>query len=169
MKIKVIKLGTECEDKATKTKGRVTHWICDMEYRIDYLFQPHGTSPEDGQPIKKLYLETARLQFEGEPYEEVEVPVEILGTQVTDKASGFTGMAVSFLRSINGCFHVFIQPSTIVEKTGCPVAKTDFDLRECEGAMITQLQTEELERSRVTTPSPEPSDHDRFRLRNPLD
>jgi hypothetical protein len=57
-----------------------------------------------------MYLCEERLDIGENDFEMVEVPFEVFGTQVTDKASGFTGMATLFIRHINGCFHVEIQP-----------------------------------------------------------
>ena len=57
MKIRVLKLGTVCTEKATGLKGTITHWLIDMGQRIDYLFQPNGLlNPEDGMPVKKIML-----------------------------------------------------------------------------------------------------------------
>ncbi len=152
-KIKVIKLGTFCKDKATELAGMLTHWLYDMEGRVSYFFQPKGLN-EEGQPVDRLYLEANRLDVNEEDFEEVEVPVEILGTQVTDEGSGFTGMGVSFVRHINGCFHVFIQPKGVNKKNNSPIRKHDFDLRSCSGEMITKLSKEDLEKSKIEKPSP---------------
>jgi hypothetical protein len=153
MKIKVLKLGTVCLDKATNLQGTLTHWGINMGARISYLLQPKGLNDE-GQPVQKLYLEEERLSVKPEDFEEVEVPFEILGTQVTSKASGFTGMAVEFIRHINGCFHVVIQPQGLSEKTKAPIRKCDFDLRECTGDKIVELSQQELARSKRERPSP---------------
>ena len=151
--IRVIKLGTCCKDKATELKGTLTHWIYNMDGHVDYLLQPRGVN-EDGQPVDKLYLEIDRLIVKEKDFEEVEVPVEILGTQVTDKASGFTGMAISFIRHINGCFHVFIQPKGLLPKNNSPIKRCDFDLRGCEGEKIKELSEAEKKKSQEDTPSP---------------
>lgn len=153
-KIRVLKLGTVCHDKATKLLGTVTHWIYNMGGHVSYFFQPRGID-DQGQPVDKIMLEEARLEISGESdFEEVEVPSEVLGSQITDKASGFTGMAVAFVRHINGCFHVFIQPSGVTGKTNSPIRKHDFDLRSCEGEMIKQMHEAELAKSRQSHPSP---------------
>lgn len=152
-KIKVIKLGTVCSDKATKLSGTLTHWIYDMSGNINYLFQPKALD-EEGQPVQHLYLEEERLNLKSTDFEEVEIPFEILGTIATDKASGFTGMAVSFVRHINGCFHIAIQPKGLLSKGNSPIRKTDFDLRSCTGKMIEKLSKEKLKESKEDTPSP---------------
>lgn len=159
-KIKVIKLRTVCTDKATELKGTLTHWMYNMSGSVDYLFQPYGLNGE-GQPVKKLYLEAERLNVKAEDFEEVEVPAEILGTEVTDDASGFTGMAISFMRHVNGCFHVFIQPKGLNKKEGAPIQRNDFDLRGCSGKMISKLSEVDLKKSEAAAPSPEPATFER--------
>lgn len=153
MKIKVLKLGTVCKDRATQLEGTLTHWEIDMDQRVMYVFQPRGLD-EHGAPVKQLFFGGARLVVEESDFEVVNVPFEILGTQVTDKASGFTGMAIVFIRHINGCFHLAIQPSGLIERTGLPIRLCDFDLRQCEGEMITKLSEAELAESKQMHPSP---------------
>ena len=114
MKCRVLKLGTECTDRATELNGTVTHWIIDMGKNVDYLFQPRGLD-ENQQPLKKFFVCSERLDVKPENFEKVDVPFKILGSQVEDKASGFAGMAVEFVRHINGCFHVVIQPAGTLE------------------------------------------------------
>jgi hypothetical protein len=153
MLLRVLKLGTECRDLATKLEGTLTHWTLDMGKGVMYLFQPKGLD-EDGQPVKKLFLCLERLEGVENEFEEVDVPFEILGTQVTNKPSGFTGMATEFVRHVNGCFHVVIQPAGRLSKKNVPIAARDFDLRECTGKMIPQLKESELRESKAKRPSP---------------
>jgi hypothetical protein len=95
-----------------------------------------------------------RLIVSPEKFEEVEIPFEILGTTVTNKASGFSGMAVEFIRHINGCFHISIQPEGVLKATNTPICKAEFDLRECSGKMIAKMDEEQLKKSKVKNPSP---------------
>jgi len=152
-KMRLLKLGTVCLDKATNLKGTLTHWIMGMDKRVTYVFQPRGLD-ENGLPIKRLTLEIERLVVRPEDFETVEVPFEILGSIVTNKASGFTGMGVEFVRHINGCFHVVIQPQGLSPKTKGPINKCEFDLRGCEGKMIRKLSEAEKKKSEQKTPSP---------------
>jgi len=161
-KINVVKLGTVCTDKATGLTGTLTHWIYDMGHRHDYLFQPQGINSDDGQPLGKLFLELARLVLPPDSMETIDVPEEILGSQVTDKASGFSGMAVNFVRHINGCFHVTIQPSGVLPKTNGPVRKAEFDLRGCSGEKIIEMTEAERAQSQVKNPSPAGDVPERF-------
>jgi len=153
MKLRVLKLGTECKDRATGLEGTLTHWALGMDKSIIYFFQPMGLD-EDGQPVKKHLLCTERLEGIDGQFEEVEVPFEILGTQVTNKPSGYNGMAIEFVRHVNGCFHVVIQPSGMLAKKNTPVLPRDFDFRECIGEKIPVLGEAELKESKARRPSP---------------
>lgn len=154
MIIKVIKLGTVCKDKATCLTGTLTHWLINMDQQVTYLFQPKGINPENGQPVGKIRMEQARLEIPEDSYEEIEVPFEIIGSIVTNKASGFSGTAVSFIRHVNGCFHVAIQPRGVLSRTNSPIQQNEFDLRECRGEKIIELTPTEKKRSETTYPSP---------------
>lgn len=154
MQIKVLKLGTVCKDRATQLEGTLTHWVFDMDQRVEYIFQPRGLN-EHGAPLDRLLFGLARLEVKDTDFEVVDIPFEILGSQVTDKASGFTGMAVEFIRHINGCFHVVIQPAGVVEKTKAPIRKHEFDLRQCAGEKIKVMTESELAQSKVDKPSPD--------------
>ena len=160
--IRVIKPGTLCRDKATELEGMITHWICNMGLKIDYLFQPKGLNPENGQPVKKIALEAERLEIPEGSFKETDIPFEVLGTQVKDKASGFNGMAVSFIMHTNGCFHVSIQPSGVLPKTNSPINTAEFDLRQCEGEKIPAMAEAELDKSKEERPSPTGDRFDRF-------
>ena len=155
MKKDVHRLGIPCFDNATELDGMLTHWICDTDHSIRYLFQPKGINPEDGQPADKVYLSGDRISSKNSNFDEtVEIPTEIIGTNVTDNASGFTGKAIGLIRHVNGCFHVQIQPKGIIKKTGNAIKPTDFDLRQCSGEKINNGTEEEVEKSKVTRPSP---------------
>lgn len=151
--VKVLKLGTTVHDKATRLPGMLTHWLMNMSGTVEYLFQPHGLD-EEGQPLKRLYLCLARLEVKESDFEEVEVPFEILGTEVASSASGFKGMAIVFIRHLNGCFHIEIQPSGRSAKTGAPIGACEFDMRECIGEMIPKMDEQERKKSIKEKPSP---------------
>lgn len=134
--IRVLKLGKPCTDIATELDGQATHWFITMNHSVAYLFQPTGLNPKDGQPVEKIYLDSGRIKANDDDWEEAEVPVEILGTQVTDTASGFTGMATALVMHCTGCFHVQIQPSGTLPETNSPVERRDFALVLCKGDAI---------------------------------
>ncbi|MFA5745160.1 MAG: hypothetical protein WC887_03030 [Candidatus Paceibacterota bacterium] len=157
-KVTVLKFGTEYLDKATELKGTLTHWILNMGGEVQYLFRPKGLD-EEGQPIKQLFLCAERLDVQENDFETVEVPFDILGTICTDKASGFTGMAVQFIRHINGCFHIQVQPAGMLK--GGPISNNDFDIRELTGDKIPVLTEKEKEEIPLS-----PSEHPRREMRS---
>lgn len=153
--LRVLKLGTVLTDKATKMEGTLTHLIVGMDRKAEYLLQPRRLNDE-GQPVLKLFIPEERMNgYKESDFHSLEVPFEILGSQVTDKASGFSGMAVRLVYHINGCFHAEIQPEGVNAKTGSCVETRDFDLRGCEGEKIPTFATpEDVEKSQKVRPSP---------------
>lgn len=152
--IRTLKLGVPCIDKATELEGQCTHWIMGTDEHINYLFQPKGINPETGHPVDKIHLNGARIEAPEEAYELVDVPVEVLGTQVTDDASGFTGMAISLVQHIHGCFHVQIQPSGRLPKTNSAAERADFSILQCSGEAIPKLSEKEKTEEKGKRPSP---------------
>ena len=153
MEMRILRLGTVCKDKATQLEGTLTHWCMDMSKGVKYIFQPQGLDNE-GQPISHLALCEERLVVTDDDFEIVDVPIEILGTQVTHKASGFSGMATEFIRHINGCFHVAIQPAGTVKDKNTPIRVNEFDIRACSGEMIVKMSPEEQKQREKDAPSP---------------
>lgn len=152
MKIAILKLGTIGCDKATGLTGMLTH--CHIYSSMDtrYLFQPNGINRETGRPVRRLAINSHR--FSPWVFEDVEVPVEVIGTQVTDDASGFTGIATSFIRHVNGCLHVVVQPPDRLSKSNEPYPEMEFDLRQCSGEAIKEMSETEKRESKLTAPSP---------------
>ncbi len=156
MLIQLLRLRTKYTDKATKIQGTLVSWIMNMGQNVQYVFQPTGLDQDTGLPLERICLEEARLEVAEEQFEEVDVPVEILGTQVTDTATGFTGMAVGFVRGMNGCFHVLVQAPVTSGKDQNPLRRQEFDLRGCTGEKIPALTEDQLTESHKKNPSPEP-------------
>jgi hypothetical protein len=150
----VIRPGAVCTDIASGLEVTVTHWFIDMNHTFTYLTQPKGVNPEDGQPLDKVYLCGARLQHKPKDMVEVDIPVEILGSQVEDKATGFKGMGIELIQHINGCFHVVIQPKGVVKKTKQPIRRNEFDIRGCKGPKIPNLTKKQKKKSEEDKPSP---------------
>jgi len=150
---RVLRMGTVCEDKASRILGQITLWLMGMSGQITYFLQPKGLNDE-GQPLSTLHMPVERLIVKDDDFEKVEIPFEILGTEVEDNASGFNGMATGFVCHFNGCFHVIIQPPGVVEKTGQHIKDADFDLRRCSGEKIPVLTPVEKKESEKKQPSP---------------
>ena len=151
--VRVIKLGTKCRDTATELSGTLTHWVINQAGHVMYFFQPRGLD-DAGQPVKKIFLPADRLKTKEGDFETVDVPTEILGSDVEDSASGFKGKAVELIMHINGCFHIGIQPTGKSQKTNEAIDRYDFDLRQCIGEKIPRLTSEEKKKSTVQNPSP---------------
>jgi hypothetical protein len=155
MLIRTIRIHTVCTDKATELQGTITHWKINGSNQVNYLFQAEGLNPENGHPLDAIYLDEARLILpEGDHYEETNVPMEILGTEVTHTASGFKGSATSFVMHPHGCFHVHIQPKGRLKKTNGPTEQCHFALIACSGEKIPKLTPEEKKVQTRDHPSP---------------
>ncbi len=161
----MIKLGSPVMDCATQLPGMVTHMQVEMNKSVYYLFQPRGLSPETGEPVKGLWVVGTRLQG-GETIPMPALPLEVIGTEVEDRASGFAGVAVSICLHISGCVHVSVQPKGRFEKTGAAVCACDFDIRRLQGAAIKPMTEQEREADQAEKPSPGPLD--RYTPRTPV-
>lgn len=151
----MIRLGSFALDSATKLRGMVTHLIVNMDGTKEFVFQPEGLNPENGEPIKPLLLVPARLKPEEDYIADPVLPIEILGTEVKDTASGFTGIAINLVFYQNGCVHVTVQAAGLHGKTGATIRPLEFDIRRLSGERVPDMTPEALERSRVEKPSPE--------------
>ncbi len=156
--MRLLTLGKVYADRATAIKGTLTHWFVDMDHHVTYLLQPNALNSE-GQPAKKILLGAKRLAHSDVDFEEIDVPTNILGTEVKHKLTAFTGMAIELAQHINGCLHICIQPKGLVASSGQPHKTSDFDIRECVGEQIPVLSQEEVKASHATTPSPCDSSH----------
>ncbi len=139
MKIKVLKLHTDRSNMATDLRGMITHWTFNMNGETIYVFQPHGLNKETGHPLAPILVERNRLLITISPEpveEEIDIPAEILGTQVMHNPSGFTGKVILLIRHPHGCFHVMIQPQGTVPATGEPIKPKDFACSSCSGERI---------------------------------
>lgn len=147
------KLGTMVKDKVTGMRGMLTHLLSEGENRV-YLFQPRGLNPETGEPIRSIWIDPDRV-VDGQEVSDTYLALEVLGTEVEDKASGFKGTAVGTFLHINGCLHIDVQPSGTT-KNGGVIKRQDFDIRRMSGKAIKQLSDDELDQSKQRTPSPAP-------------
>ena len=154
--ITVLKLGTFNTDTATGLKGMITHWQYGLDGFVRYLLQPKALNPETGLPVDKINLEKERFKDQSQ-IENIEVPVEILGSQVTDNASGLTGTAIAFVRHNTGCFHVVIQPAGVIKKTNQCIDRTDVALTQCSGPKIKVMTAAQTKTEETKRPSPGPA------------
>jgi hypothetical protein len=152
----IVKLGTKVKDSATGLAGMLTHFQVEMDERGWYRFQPAGLNPEDGQPVKAMWIVPERVNKPADTF--VELPLEVLGTQVIDRASGFKGQAINVVLHISGCVHVGVQPNGVLDKTRAPIDSCDFDIRRLAGDAIQRMTDEERAADQKAKPSPGPMD-----------
>ena len=138
--MKTLKLMTPVTDIATGLSGFATTLWVDTDHRVRYMFQPTGINPENGQPVDRIDLELGRLEgYKESDMEDIDIPLEVLGTHVRDRASGFEGTATILIKHPNGCCHVMVQPKGVLKKTNSPIQRRDFDMRQLEGEKVPNL------------------------------
>lgn len=149
----MLKLGTKVQDKSTNQEGMLTLMQLETNGNIYYYFQPRGTSPKTGEPLEGRWIVDNSID-NGVDVEPPYLPKEVLGTWATDNASGYAGNITSIRLHINGCVHVSLQSTVILDETGTVPLSVDFDIRRLSGVKIDNLSEEELEESKMTRPSP---------------
>ena len=150
----MIKLGSQVSETATGLPGMVTHLQIEMNQQRYLLFQPRGLNPETGMPVKSMWVVESRVTG-GEIVDEPNLPVQVLGTEVEDTASGYCGVATAICLHISGCVHVTVQPKGKLEKTGAVVEACDFDIRRLKGDASKPMTETERAADQAQKPSPE--------------
>lgn len=148
----MLKLGTIVTDTVSQMKGMLTHYIIDTSLNENYIFQPKGLNPKDGQPVKSTWLDEKRIK-DGVKDANVALPFNILGTQATDKASGYEGTIIQLTLHINGCVHATLKAKGKTEE-GNSIDSVEIDIRRLKGPQIPKLTKSALEKSKVNKPSP---------------
>ena len=148
----MLKLGTEVKDIASNQLGMLTLMQIEMNDSTYYYFQPKGVNPKTGEPVDGRWVVDATIE-DAIKIPDPDLPLEVLGSHATDMASGYTGMIISLRLHLNGCCHVSIQSSQLLE-TGNVPQSVDFDLRRLVGDKIKILDEVKLEESKLETPSP---------------
>lgn len=148
--IRVKQLGSTTIDLATKKEVTVTHMNIDSSGAIQYYAQPKGLS-EDGRPLRPFMVTGSRIP--DAPETNIAAPMDVIGSAVTDKASGYTGTAIGLFYHIDGCVHVVVQGDGMTSK-GEVVESQEFNILRLEGEEIEPLTDEEAEEERAARPSP---------------
>lgn len=146
-------LGSIVTDSATGNVGMVTHMQVEIGGARWYAFQPRGLNPETGSPVDSCWVVAERL-VGGEDEPEPPMPLNVLGTMVTDEASGFTGIATGICLHISGCVHVSVQPRGKLAKTGAAPKSESFDIRRLVGPAIKPMTKQERAADQLVRPSP---------------
>lgn len=151
MQLRIIPVRTKVTDLATGLKGTITHVSIDMGFVPRYYFQPEGLDPANGNPLDPIFTGIGR--FPDVEQKMVEIPGEVLGTQVTEDTTGITGMCVSLLVHPTECVHYAIQRPGLT-KDGKVYDIRDADSRMCSGPAIKQATEEEKKEDIKKKPSP---------------
>lgn len=148
--MQIIKLGTKVKDIASKSDGMLTHFCYSPTSQL-YIFQPNRINVETGHPVSAVLIDPSRIA--NPVYEEADLPVSILGTDVKDKATGIKGRAIGIVYHMSGCVHIELQPEgqTI---TGGLVKPVEIDILRLEGKEIKKLTEAEVKQRQKEKPSP---------------
>lgn len=140
-------------DRATGIVGMLTHMQVEMDGSRFYRFQPKGLSPENGEPIKGCWIVPSRIDG-GELVPEPEMPLQLLGTEAEDRATGFKGVVTSVTLHLSGCCHATLQPKGKLEKTGAPIEPHDFDVRRLSSPLLEPMTEAAITKDQKEKPSP---------------
>jgi hypothetical protein len=149
----MLKLGEMVLDTATGLKGMLTHMQIELGEVRFYRFQPHGLSPDTGEPIKGFWVVPHRIQG-GTYVAEPDMPIQLLGTEAEDAATGFKGTVLGVTLHLSGCCHVSLQPKGKLAKTGAPIEPHDFDVRRVISPLLPKMTEAEKEADQRRKPSP---------------
>jgi len=150
--MKIFKLGTMVKDIASGAVGMLTHCLINLDKQCTYIFQPKGLNPTNMKPVNVIVIEATRIT--GAITEDINIPLEILGKQGEDLASGFKGMIIGLTIHLNGCVHAEIKPKGTLKNTGETIEPVEFDIRRLKIPGVKILTDKELKQSTKKTPSP---------------
>ena len=153
MKVSILELGEMVVDSVTQLSGMLTVLSLDADDNEFYFFQPALISPETEHPVDGFWIGKSRIK--GSKEVSVELPMHVMSTTLSDKATGFSGKAIQLYYYLNGCVHVEIKPAGLIAKTGQPIPAREFDLRRLKGNALEEISKEEMEESKTKTPSTE--------------
>ena len=140
-------------DIGTGLLGMLTHLNIEMNQTRVYRFQPRGLNPETGAPVSALWIVPERIKG-GITVPEPELPLQVLGTDVEDIATGFKGTATALVLHATGCLHIAIQPKGKLKSTGAPADGHDFDIRRVKGSALKPMTAKQVKKSQDKDPSP---------------
>jgi len=149
----MIKLGSIVTDTPTGLTGMATLLQIEMDGSRALHLQPRGLNPETGKPVDGFWVVESRLKG-GDIVDEPDLPLDLLGTEVEDLASGYKGTAISIMLHLSGCVHVNVQAKGSLSKTGEAIHTANFDIRRLKGKAIKTMSEKEKEQDKKDKPSP---------------
>lgn len=152
MKINLLQLGVPTTCTSVGMEGMLTHAHIDTDQHVQYLFQPRGTETETGMPHKLVRVTPGMLENPPQLIEH-DLPLEVLGTPVTDTATAVTGMCVGLMVHQGGCCHAQIQPAGLNGK-GKVQGPLDANILQCQSDLIPVKTADEKAADQLEKPSP---------------
>lgn len=152
MKLQIITLGQIVKDNIIGVEGILTHINILPGPIIEYLFQPRGINPNTNAPASHVITYADRIV--GGKWEELDVPMEILGSNAEDVGTGFKGKVTSLIYHMGNCLHIAIKPPGLSPDTGNAFESCEFDIRRVKGPKIKMLTPKDLKEDTKKTPSP---------------
>lgn len=147
--MKVLKMGTTVVEIASDRKGHLDGISIGVNLSVVYKFIPNELNKGGIQHSYNVYGE----MIKGAPSVEVDLPVEVLGSMVTDIYSGFTGMAVQMAVHLNGCVHFWVQGGNL-DDDGTLASPQDLSILQLTGKKITKKTLTSLEYVKTGSPKP---------------
>ena len=152
--MRVIALDADVEDKATREKGQVTHVRVGIGAGTTwYCVQPKRLDQKKKIPSEAMWAEEGRLVTKDSNWVDIEMPVEMIGTEVTEKASGFKGLCVGLITHHGGCVHAEVQAPGR-DEDGKLIKLQDFDILRLKGEKVPKFTPKEAEQRKKDKPSP---------------
>lgn len=151
-RIELFELNQECKDKDTGNKITLTHAIIGEQGVVYYRAQPKGEDPKAKGPVDSYILFPDRIK-DAKSKDHINLPVEILHTEVQDVASGVKGMATQFVLHMGNCLHVVMIPKGKTD-TGATPTGFEVDIRRVKSPLLKPMTREEVRSSQAKTPSP---------------
>lgn len=148
----MIKLNSIVTDKATGMKGIVDMLHIEMDRSITYRFQPSAISPKTKVPIDSIWATQERFTG-GVHIDMPNLPLAILGTEVEDIGTGFSGMAIRMQLHSTGCVHFNVQAKGVNDE-GNAIKTENFSILRLKWTAIKKLSEDEAANERREKPSP---------------
>lgn len=150
-KLQMFSLNQQCKDKATGRKITLTHAVLTPMGVMFYLAQPDALNPKTGRPVDTIRVTPDRV-VDGKA-EDISVPLEVIGTKVTDKATGMKGVVTTLVMHPGNCLHATVLPAGLADGNETPEC-VEIDIRRLKGPAIVEMTAEERKASEKKSPSP---------------
>jgi hypothetical protein len=142
MTISLPEIGVQCLDFVTDVSGMVIkNYIIGVEPEnvlVISVFQPHGVNRKTARPLKSIKIDPYRLR----PlhWVQIDMPMDILGTEATDMSSGLKGTIVAIAQMPEKRVSVLIQPKGVRDEDWEVAPGIEVDIARCSGPVLDELR-----------------------------